>query len=89
MAFGPICFSIIGDKPSGPKAFEFLDFLMAASVCAGVKTTGGSFDLHFNLRSVLRRIFAGFLSECGVYCLLKLLAIDLASVVTLLSKLIP
>ena len=28
MAVGPKCLSIIGDKPSGPRDFEFLDFLI-------------------------------------------------------------
>ena len=36
MPWGPRCFIIMGEISSGPSAFEFLAFLMALRVCAGV-----------------------------------------------------
>ena len=67
MAFGPMFFNIIGDRPSGPMALELLDFLMASNVWAGVNVTLESLGLHFSFRRVPLRALTGFLSEEGVY----------------------
>ena len=34
---GPRCFIMINERPSGPIALEFLDFVIALRVCSGVK----------------------------------------------------
>ena len=52
MALGPMFFSMIGDKPSGPKALELLDLLIAAWVWVGVNSTSGSFVFFFRERRV-------------------------------------
>ena len=72
MAFGPIFFNIIGDKPSGPTDFELLDFFIAARVWAGVNSTNGSLVFFFSDLSVRLNGWDGLEFRGGVYCLLKL-----------------
>lgn len=89
MALGPMFFNIIGDKPSGPKALELFDLLIAARVWAGVNSIKGSFVFFFRERSVRLKGCDDLESLGGVYCLLKLLAMALAQLVVLSLKLIP
>ena len=47
MAVGPRFFIIMGESLSGPMAFEFFDFLIAAAIMAGVIMIGASVGFFF------------------------------------------
>ncbi len=87
--FGPRCFSIIGESPSGPRALELLDFLMTSRVCEGVNLTFLSLDFFFRFLRVCLRACTGLVSDLGVYCKLKLLTMVRALFVILPLKLLP
>ena len=76
-ALGPRFFSITGESPSGPSAFEFLDFLIALAVCSTVIITGASVGFLRYFLMVDLDSFLGLVLVPGVYWVLKLFAIFL------------
>lgn len=70
MPFVPMCLSITGEISSGPMAFEFLIFLMAAVTSAGLISQSKSLVIALNLRFVCLADLS-CLGGWGVNCMLK------------------